>query len=653
MENFRPKMSSTNNYLKALIIFFALSNITATAQTKTIDSLRTIYYSKTDDRQKLTNLFALCEQSNSINLDSLHKYASLANILAKKENNILDINQSNFYEAIYFSKKGNLDSAENIIESSLAQLNTKESVALKYRFLLLKSNVLIRSDKKKESIENSLQLLNASEQSGDYLTQIRAKISIGWAYMELDQSRVALNWFFDAVNMEKSVEENKKQANLYSNIAAVYNNIGKNDSAEIFVKKAIGLALKKSELTNLANAYFIYAGIGNVEQNSANTEKLLQEGLRIRKIIGDPFYIVSDIFQIGLFYANTHETDKGIALLKEGIAMAEKNNLSAKLPILYTALAENYSAAGDYKNKSAILEKLITIKDSAYTKNSAEQLAEMQTKYDVQQKETTIIRQQYDITKKNFFIYGIAGLLAATLLFGFFFFQNRKKNQRLKIQVIETEQKKKTTQAVMEAEEEERKRIAGDLHDSVAQKMVVAKLNLEALGNQIDVTNNNQQKIYNNIQSLLEESTAEVRNLSHSMMPRAFERSGLTNTVKEFVDKISKDGLKINFNAEGNFTTIKESTALMIYRIIQECVQNVLKHAKATNLDINMIAENNEIDVTIEDNGVGFNINTINQESTGLKNIRSRIEYLSGKLDINSKPGNGTVIAFYAPLQQE
>jgi signal transduction histidine kinase len=314
-------------------------------------------------------------------------------------------------------------------------------------------------------------------------------------------------------------------------------------------------------------------------------------------------------------------------------------------------LAENYKAAGDYEQYGATLKKLIGVKDSIYKINSATALAEMQTKYEVQKKENTIIAQKYNLTRKNYFIYGIAVILAATLLFGYAFFRNRKKTQRLRIQQLEAEQKQKTIQAVMQAEEEERKRIAGDLHDSVAQKMVVAKMNLESLGNTIKEMTGPEQKIYQNIASLLEESTTEVRNLSHSMMPQAFSHSGLTDAVRDFLDKVPVRDLQIHFDAEGDFTAIKENTGLMIYRIIQEVVQNVLKHAKATTLDVAMIAENNECDITIEDNGVGFDTTAADlKQSAGLKNIQSRIDYLNGKLEINSQPGKGTVLVLYVPL---
>lgn len=641
-------------YTKRFLFFLFLQNIllASASQTKEIDSLRHVVYTVSNAQQKLATLFLLCDQGNSINLDSLHVYYTNAYTIAAKEKNEQDIIQTSLYRATYLSRKGKLDSAKTIIDSCIDLLKTPENISLKYRFLILRSNVLIRSNKQKESMDNSLQLLHAAEQSNDYLTQIRAKITIGWAYMELGQNRDALNWFFNAIEMEKKIPDNQKQTFLYSNIAAVYNNLGKNDSAEYFVKQAIAVALKKNDLAYLANSYFIYASITDELGDKRKTEHLLEEGLRIRELVADPFYIVSDIFQMGLFYANNKETDKGIALVREGISMAQQNNLTEKLPILYTALAKNYKASGDLLKYSEMLDTIIALKDLLYEKNSAEALAEMQAKFELQKKENTIIQQQYDLTKKNYLIYSAAALLIATLLFGYIFLENRKKNQRLRIQALQTEQKRKTTQAVMHAEEEERKRIAADLHDSVAQKMVVAKLNLEALENYLPHLQEREQIIYRNINALITESATEVRKLSHSMMPQAFNRSGLTNAVKEFLDKIHAPGLKINFSTDGDFTTIKENTALMIYRIIQECVQNVLKHSGATRLDISMISSNNEADIIIEDNGAGFNINTVNETSTGLKNIRSRIEYLNGKLDINSKQKNGTVVAFYIPLKQ-
>ena len=113
----------------------------------------------------------------------------------------------------------------------------------------------------------------------------------------------------------------------------------------------------------------------------------------------------------------------------------------------------------------------------------------------------------------------------------------------------------------------------------------------------------------------------------------------------------SPPGLAVHFSADGDFSNMQEQTALMIYRILQECVQNVLKHAGASILDIAMIGGSREVDITIEDNGAGFDMKKGNAKvSNGMKNIRSRIQYLNGTLDMSSQPGKGTMIALYIPL---
>ncbi|MBS1745984.1 MAG: sensor histidine kinase [Bacteroidetes bacterium] len=618
------------------------------SQTRYLDSLRKKVYQANNNHSQLVAVFNLLEEANSLHPDTLYRYYNLASSLAVHEKDSEKIIRPRLYAAMFLSRKGMFDSAEAIVDSCIKAMENTGYTDLSNSFMFLKSNLLIRENRQKEAINNSLQLLQSADVAKDVKAQTRAKITIGWAFMELGQNRDALNWFFAAEQLQKTLPQDQWQPFLYSDIAAVYNELKKNDSASFYIKKSLEEALQKNDLSYLANTYFIYGGICADMGQKDKAVSLLEKGLQVRKLIGDPFFIVSDIYQMGLFYADNQQTEKGIAILHDGIAMAYQNKLFEKLPILYSALAHNYKIAGNYKEYAFTLDTLIQLKDSLYKKNSADALAEMQTKYEVQKKENTIIHQHYDLVKKDLFIYIFGGISFITLLIGFFLFQNRKKNQRLKLQAIEMKQKRELTQAVMNAEEEERKRIAEDLHDSVAQKMVVAKLNLEALGINMDF-DNKKKTIFENISTLLKDSTDEVRNLSHSMMPHAFEKYGLTNSIKDSLNKIHKKDLKINFNADGDFSMIIGNKAIFIYRIIQECIQNALKHADATNLDISLLCTNNEADIIVEDNGKGFEVNE-NNKGNGLKNIQSRVEFLNGKLEINSVPGKGTVIAIFLPL---
>ncbi|HEY6976833.1 MAG TPA: sensor histidine kinase [Chitinophagaceae bacterium] len=635
-----------------IFLLFLAGSYTGFSQTKIIDNLKQAIRKTQPDDKKLQAILDLCEQGYSLHPDTLMAYAKKAREIAQEQHNLHGDLAGMYYEAFALTNKGLVDSSLNIANHCLQVLSGKiKDPVLEANILNQKGRCYMRKNQYKEAIEMGYRVITEAEKSGDILLQMKGKTLIGWAYLEMGQSNEALSWHLKALKTTRDTLLLEQYGILFANLALNYNSLGKMDSGHYYIKRAINYSRRNENLFALSNALAIQARLYVTSGKSKQAEAPLKEVVTIRKLIGDPFYIVSDMGQLGLYYAHNKQADKGIAICNEGIAVARQYKLDTKLFFLYSVLAENYKAQDNTGKYAEVLEQIISLKDSVYQKNSAEALAQMQTKYEVQKKENIIIRQEYALTKKNYFMSGVIALLAATLLFGYFFFQNKRKTEQLKIRAIELEQKKKTTQAVIQAEEEERKRIAGDLHDSVAQKMVVAKLNLEAVGNHLKHMEESQQKIFDNIRLLLDESTTEVRNLSHSMMPQAFSRSGLATAVKDFLDKIEQPQLKINFSAEGDFSAFKENIALMIYRIIQECVQNILKHARATRLDLAMIAGDNEADVTIEDNGIGFDLGKANlAESQGIRNIRSRIEYLSGKLDINTQPGNGTVIAFYIPL---
>ena len=121
--------------------------------------------------------------------------------------------------------------------------------------------------------------------------------------------------------------------------------------------------------------------------------------------------------------------------------------------------------------------------------------------------------------------------------------------------------------------------------------------------------------------------------------------------MKEFIDKIDNRIIKINLYTEGLNERLDSNVETVLYRVIQECVNNVIKHSGATQLDISLIKDMDGISATIEDNGVGFNPQ-IKQpgDGIGLKNIVTRVEYLKGNVEFDSAPGRGTLVAIHVPL---
>jgi len=206
-------------------------------------------------------------------------------------------------------------------------------------------------------------------------------------------------------------------------------------------------------------------------------------------------------------------------------------------------------------------------------------------------------------------------------------------------------------QAIIETEEKERKRIAQDLHDSVSQTMSAAKINLTVVGGELQFINEEQRKRYQKAIRLVDDGFKEVRTISHNMMPWALLETGLSLVIKQFIENIENDTISINFFSKGFEEHFDDTIETILYRVLQECVNNVMKHAGASRLDISLMRDEENISLTIEDNGKGFDMSDPDRYvGMGLKNMQARISFLKGKIELDSTPGKGTLVSVYIPV---
>ncbi|HRI22766.1 MAG TPA: sensor histidine kinase, partial [Panacibacter sp.] len=310
------------------------------------------------------------------------------------------------------------------------------------------------------------------------------------------------------------------------------------------------------------------------------------------------------------------------------------------------------SAKGDYKKSLEYLQKASAYKDSVYKTETSKQVEALSARYETAEKEKQIQQQNFQIRQRNYWITGILGLLLLGSLLAYSYYRRFQLKQQARLQTEILNQQEIATKAVIEAEEKERKRIAGDLHDGVGQLMSAARMNLSAIQGSLPFVSQEQKNNFEKVVNLIDESCNEVRIVSHNMMPNALLKSGLASAIREFIDKIDAHIIKVNLHAEGLGERIDTNIETVLYRVIQECVNNVIKHAKATQLDISLIKDHEGISATVEDNGSGFNSkDTAHFEGIGLKNIQSRIDYLKGTVEWDSSPGNGTVVAIHVPVK--
>jgi signal transduction histidine kinase len=228
-------------------------------------------------------------------------------------------------------------------------------------------------------------------------------------------------------------------------------------------------------------------------------------------------------------------------------------------------------------------------------------------------------------------------------------YKNYNHKQQIKLHQSLLNEQDKATKSVIEAEERERKRMATDLHDGLGQLLTAVKYNLSGLENKMSLQQEDK-LCYEKVLSLIDESCKEVRNVSHNIMPNALIKLGLGDAVKDFKEKIENKKLRVTLDTHGLNDRIETNVEIVVYRIIQECVNNSIKHSKANKLDIALINDNEGLHITVEDNGIGFNKNAIEDyKGIGLRNIKTRVDYLKGELEIDTKLGKGTLVAITIP----
>lgn len=203
---------------------------------------------------------------------------------------------------------------------------------------------------------------------------------------------------------------------------------------------------------------------------------------------------------------------------------------------------------------------------------------------------------------------------------------------------------------VAEAEKNERQRIGRDLHDGLGQLFSVIKFNFQSI-DILEFRHEHHRVLFDKTMALIDESCKEIRAISHHMLIDGIFRAGLTANVQKIVRSINSAHIQADLEATGFTNTFEYSAETMLYRIIQEAVSNVLKHAAASRIHIRLIRNKTGISACIWDNGRGFNVADMDTfEGTGLKNIISRTTYLDGKVNYISAPGKGTQVHVWVPV---
>ena len=244
----------------------------------------------------------------------------------------------------------------------------------------------------------------------------------------------------------------------------------------------------------------------------------------------------------------------------------------------------------------------------------------------------------------------IGTLVVIVLITGLFFFVIIYQRKMIKNQValrrLEDERQQELLKAVIETQESERKRLAEDLHDSVGQVLSAIKLRLHKL----DKLNDGQNAMLADTRKLTDECIQEIRNIIHNVLPPVLTDFGLIDALQALCVKMDENtSIHVSLTKKLSDERFPSEIELTLYRIAQELFGNAVKHSEATTIHVEISKNANALVMSFRDNGVGFNIDNV-KHGFGIKNLRSRVQLINGKIDIYSKPLSGTITTINVPL---
>ncbi len=637
-------------YIKKTILLCLIVTVTViicSAQTKVIDSLkREIVLAPVAQRQAA--IFNLCEQGYNMHPDTLLAYAAIAKQVAVKEHNMSHVVRAMYHQCVAYTTKGLIDSSLKIASQC------REILSGKVNDPLLLANVFnqigrcnMRRSEYKEAIEMGYKIVSAAEKTQDVLIQVKGKTLIGWAYLEMAQYGNALSWHLKALHTSNDTILLEKYGIIFANLALNYINLGITDSAFYYIKKAIECSRKYENLFALSNSLAIQSQLYIRAGTPSLAETSLKEVVAIRKLIGDPFYIVSDMSQLGLYYAHYGAPENGIKICNEGIEIARQYHLDSKLIFLYSSLGENYKVKGDLDMYAHVLKKIISLKDTVFKKNSAQALAEIQAKFELQKKENFIIQQNLKISRQHYFFYGLLIFALFSIVVTWFVFRGYKKRQQIKLQQMQEEEKQQSMIEVIKAREAERKRIAADLHDNLGAYAASIASNLDNI-----TPDKNDQSDQIVLQELRNNSRAIVSQLIDTIWVLKKDNLSLTaisDRVKVFIQRIRPGYPEANIDVFENISTdilMPASRAFHLFRIIQEALMNALKNNHAKNIRV-YVESGDNWKISISDDGNGVKeMKDIFYTDNGVSNMRARSREAGFKIEWlqNEQVGTNVVI---------
>lgn len=643
--------------MKKFLIVLCLLIPTSLQAQSVVDSLELRLQTKLSAPEHIGILSELCWQYRTIDQQKSLDYGKQAVALARKTNDQQGLSKSLNDLSIIYIDKTLLDSAILLLDEALAiRITLKDSVgqaAVYNKLGIIYQNRLDLS----KALDNALNALKIYEALGMKPQQMITMNNIGIIHYNLRNFRKSLEIHQQLFTLREQLNDQAGMGQTLLNLGNVHIALGDTTLGMKNHQQAAALFRTLGKRDELATALNNIGAFQNLRKEYREAKKNLEESLSIRRSLNKQKEICSALILLGEVNTLTGNLKTAEQNLREAIVISRTLELPLER-LCYQKMARLYAELNQADSVFAYYDKYEVLNNKLYESNIKNEVAGLQTKYETEKKEQEIssLKQKNTIqelaSSRQRTYYAGALLIAGVVGLSLFQFQKNKRfKEKTKLQLELQKQQEQAARDVIDAEMNERRRIAGELHDGVGQIFSAARMNLSGINSTISFSNQNHQHVFEKTLTLIDEGCQELRSISHTMMPEALLKKGLPEALRELVNRIDQNKLAINLGIFGIESRLAQSLETNIYRIIQEAIGNTIKHAEASTMDIQLGLADNKIDLTIEDNGKGFTLSSLDSvKGIGLKNIVSRVNILNGTIDFDTQPGKGTLLAITIPL---
>lgn len=652
-------------WLNAVCMAFLISTVHVMAQTGTLAPLLEQLKTSKSDTNRVKLLNKIGDEYAYNDLKTARKYYLEGYELSKKLSFLRGIVR-------YFSSEGELLNLEGKYDQTMALL--RQGVRLsrekkdRMREGIMYENMgntfamMQKLDSATHYYFNALVIFEAFQDSVKMANVYNDLSSI---FTQTDKQETALKYINQAIAISQPFEDGFYLSHLINKEAILWK-LNRRKEADAVNNQIIALAKKLNDTVALAVALHNFCNHDVETQQYKNLMNHATELAKLSPQLQSAEQTTLADYWLSVAHYYNRNYGESLRSIQEAVEKKEKVKNINHLQQYYTHFAKVLLVE---KQDPILAEKYNRWADSlrniSLNKSIIQTTKELETKYGTEKKELALkqLTAENQSRKRlvSLLIFSVIGLGGALLFFGLWV-QNRNRLRRQqqvlheqKLKQLENEKQLLASRAVLQGQDEERSRLAKDLHDGLGGILSSVKYSFQHM-KQSFILQHEHAMAFERSMNLLDESLAELRRVSHNMMPESLAKLGLEEALKNYIQTIDENS-EIHFTYQGfglEETALENIYKTTIFRVIQELTTNILRHSKAKDALVQVIAKEGQINLTVEDDGVGFDPQQVNKtKSMGIQNLYNRITYLKGKVDLQTEPNKGCSYYIEIPLNNE